>query len=160
MVGVMTNLHLSAWPCTDQAGAVPAPDRVVMPSDIGVVLGVWAHPDDEVYLSAGLMAAVRRAGQRVVVASATNGELGTDDPDTLRRNGSHSSAHGKRRRPWPSSASTSTAGWGTATAPLPIRALADPGSRRPHRDVRPDTVVTFGPEGMAGHADHAQYQSE
>ena len=24
--------------------------------DLGTILGVWAHPDDEAYLSAGLMA--------------------------------------------------------------------------------------------------------
>ena len=46
----------------------------------GTILGVWAHPDDEAYLSAGLMARARRNGQRVVVVTATPGELGTDDP--------------------------------------------------------------------------------
>src|SRR3954463_8054481 len=46
------------------------------------LLGVWAHPDDEAYLSAGLMAAFRRRGDRVVVVTATLGELGTSDPDT------------------------------------------------------------------------------
>ena len=49
---------------------------------IGTLLGVWAHPDDEAYLSSGLMAEVRRAGGRVVVATATRGEHGTDDPET------------------------------------------------------------------------------
>src|SRR3954454_14586814 len=29
--------------------------------DLGTLLGVWAHPDDEVYLSASLMAAARGA---------------------------------------------------------------------------------------------------
>jgi hypothetical protein len=31
-----------------------------MPTELGVVLGVWAHPDDEAYLSAGIMGATRR----------------------------------------------------------------------------------------------------
>jgi len=44
------------------------------------LLGVWAHPDDEAYLSSALMAAVRREGGRVVVVTATHGENGTDDP--------------------------------------------------------------------------------
>ena len=48
--------------------------------EVGTLLGVWAHPDDEIYLSAGLMAATRAAGHRVVVATATRGEHGTDDP--------------------------------------------------------------------------------
>ncbi len=29
---------------------------------LGTVLGVWAHPDDEAYLTAGLMAVARAAG--------------------------------------------------------------------------------------------------
>ena len=41
--------------------------------EVGTLLGVWAHPDDEIYLSAGLMAATRAAGHRVVVATATRG---------------------------------------------------------------------------------------
>jgi len=48
--------------------------------DLGTLLGVWAHPDDEAYLTAGLMAVARAAGNRVVVATATKGEAGTDDP--------------------------------------------------------------------------------
>ncbi|HEU4840645.1 MAG TPA: PIG-L family deacetylase, partial [Ilumatobacteraceae bacterium] len=46
----------------------------------GPLLSVWAHPDDETYLAAGLMAAAVDAGQRVVCVSATAGELGTPDP--------------------------------------------------------------------------------
>ena len=46
---------------------------------LGTVLGVWAHPDDEAYLSAGVMAQARASGQRVVVATATYGELGAAD---------------------------------------------------------------------------------
>jgi LmbE family N-acetylglucosaminyl deacetylase len=48
--------------------------------DLGTVLGIWAHPDDETFLSAGLMAAAREADKRVVCATATLGEHGTDDP--------------------------------------------------------------------------------
>ena len=42
--------------------------------------GIWAHPDDEAYLSGGLMALARDNGQRVVCVTATRGELGTPDP--------------------------------------------------------------------------------
>ena len=45
------------------------------------LLGVWAHPDDEAYLSAGLMAEYRRRGDRVSVITATLGERGTSDPE-------------------------------------------------------------------------------
>ena len=59
------------------------PHRDVHPTipALGTVLGVWAHPDDEAYCSAGLMALVRGQGGRVVVATATWGERGTPDPD-------------------------------------------------------------------------------
>ena len=43
------------------------------PPAVRTMLGVWAHPDDEAYLSAGLMAEFRRRGGRVVVVTATVG---------------------------------------------------------------------------------------
>jgi LmbE family N-acetylglucosaminyl deacetylase len=149
MVAVMTNLYLSERLPGDQTGSVAEP------KDIGVLLGVWAHPDDEVYLSAGLMAAVRRAGQRVVVATATKGELGTDDPGTFppervsfiraREAAAALAELGVMEHRW----------LGHRDGTLPdrrargvqqVKALID--------EVRPDTIVTFGPEGMTGHADH------
>ena len=42
------------------------------------LLGIWAHPDDEAYLSAGLMARVVASGGSVTVLAATRGEKGTD----------------------------------------------------------------------------------
>ena len=47
----------------------------------GTVLGVWAHPDDETYLSAGLMAEAARDGRRVMCVTATRGEGGSMDED-------------------------------------------------------------------------------
>ena len=47
--------------------------------DLGTILGVWAHPDDEGYLSAGIMAQAMRNGQRVVCVTATRGEAA--DPE-------------------------------------------------------------------------------
>ena len=58
--------------------AEPAP--IADAARLGTVLGIWAHPDDEAFLSAGLMAAARDAGNRVVCVTATLGERGTDDP--------------------------------------------------------------------------------
>ena len=50
-------------------------------AELGTVLGVWAHPDDDIYLSAGLMAAAVDAGQRVVDVTATRGEGGSMDEE-------------------------------------------------------------------------------
>jgi LmbE family N-acetylglucosaminyl deacetylase len=124
--------------------------------ELGTVLGVWAHPDDEAYLSAGLMAAARDAGQRVVVVTATAGELGTDDADQL---GTAELAQRRRRE-----LADSLAALGVrehrflgladgACAEVPLEAGADLIGAHLD-DVRPDTIVTFGPEGMTGHPDH------
>lgn len=52
------------------------------PADVkqlGSILGVWAHPDDESFLSAGLMAAAAANGQKIVCINATKGEEGVQD---------------------------------------------------------------------------------
>ena len=48
-------------------------------TELGTVLTVWAHPDDETYLASGLLAALADAGHRVVCVTATRGEAA--DPD-------------------------------------------------------------------------------
>ena len=136
---------------TDQAGPVAE-----VAAGLGTVLGVWAHPDDEVYLSGGLMAAAVDGGNDVVCVTATRGERGTPDP-----------------RRWPPSrlaplreaelaASLAILGvtdhrqlgypdGGCAAVPADeaIGLLAETIA-----EVRPETVLTFGPDGMTGHADH------
>jgi LmbE family N-acetylglucosaminyl deacetylase len=123
---------------------------------LGTLLGVWAHPDDEAYLSGGLMAEATDAGSRVVCVTATRGELGTTDPTR-----------------WPPDrlAAVRTAELARCLGILGVRehhwldypdgrcAFAD-GARAVARlaeiidTVRPDTVLTFGPDGFTGHADH------
>ena len=64
---------------------------------------------------------------------------------------------GARATAWPSSASPSTTGWATATAAAPAARPAHRGraARRAARArSRPDTVLTFGPDGVTGHPDH------
>jgi len=126
------------------------------PAALGTVLGIWAHPDDETYLSAGIMAMAVDAGSRVVCVTATRGELGTPDPER-----------------WPR-AELARIREAELTAALAVLGVAD------HRwlgypdggcaavdpeasvarllgivdEVRPDTVLTFGPDGMTGHPDH------
>src|SRR5436190_24163369 len=53
--------------------------------DIGSILGIWGHPDDEAWLAAGLMMRAVDAGHRVVCVTATRGEAGfpDDDPRTF-----------------------------------------------------------------------------
>ncbi len=130
-------------------------DTVVAPR-IGTLLGIWAHPDDEAYMSAGLMTRVRQTGGRVVVVTATRGEHGTEDPQgcppellaQVREQEMHASldAVGVREHIWLGHHDGELAQTPRADGVAQVVEIL--------RRVRPDTVVTFGPEGMTGHEDH------
>lgn len=57
----------------------PRNDGVGRVAGLGSILGVWAHPDDESFLTAGLMAAAAKNGQKVVCITATKGEEGVQN---------------------------------------------------------------------------------
>jgi LmbE family N-acetylglucosaminyl deacetylase len=125
---------------------------------LGTTLCVWAHPDDEAYLGGGLMAALRAAGQRVVVATATLGEAGLDGPVAGTGTG-HPPPLSRREE-------LAAALRAVGVTEHHLLGFADGGCagvdpaagaaavRRLVTAVRPDTVVTFGPDGFTGHPDH------
>jgi LmbE family N-acetylglucosaminyl deacetylase len=124
-------------------------------ASLGTILGLWAHPDDETYLAGGLMAAARDGGQRVVCASASAGERGTDDPESW-----PPARLGAVRR-WEAAAAMAVLGVHEhAVLGLPDGALAGHDEQGVAwaggliDDVRPDTIVTFGADGMTFHDDH------
>lgn len=124
---------------------------------LGTLLLVWAHPDDDIYTSAGVMAAAARAGDRVVDVTATRGEGGSMDEER-----------------WPPES------MGEVRTAEMLRSLEILGVDEHHflegpidldmqahldesgaeqvkaimADVDPDTVITFGPDGMTGHQGH------
>jgi LmbE family N-acetylglucosaminyl deacetylase len=49
--------------------------------DLGAILGVWAHPDDEVYLSGGLMAPCRPIRPKCHRCHGNRRGAGTPDPE-------------------------------------------------------------------------------
>jgi LmbE family N-acetylglucosaminyl deacetylase len=121
------------------------------------VLGVWAHPDDDIYLSSGLMATAARSGERVVDVTATRGEGGSMDEERwppehmgevrekeLLRSLEILGVHEHRFLEGPVDIDMDT--------PL------DPGGAQQvleiMRDIQPQTVLTFGPDGMTGHVAH------
>jgi LmbE family N-acetylglucosaminyl deacetylase len=125
-------------------------------AELGTVLAVWAHPDDEAYLAGGLMALAADAGCRVVCVTATRGEHGTADrlrwpPARLaavreRELAASLAALGVKEHHWLGIEDGSCA----AASPIgPVATIA-----RLIREVGADTVVTFGPDGMTGHSDH------
>ena len=134
-------------------GDRPMPLQRALP---GRLLGVWAHPDDEAYLSAGLMARVIDAGGSVTMLTATAGEKGTDDSAL------YDSAEFAAFRRAELIASVAELGvtdvrflglrdgeCDVADDEAQISAVLDVID-----DVRPDAIVTFGPDGITGHPDH------
>lgn len=123
---------------------------------LGTILGIWAHPDDETWLSAGLMARAVAAGSRVICVTATRGELGTQDnerwpPDKLAEIRTAELAEsfavlGVTEHHWLDYPDGGCADVPEADA---VRRLV-----RIIADVQPDTVLTMGPDGMTGHPDH------
>ncbi len=123
---------------------------------LGRVLAVWAHPDDETYLCGGLLAVATDAGQHVTVVTATAGELGFTDA------GAWPVERAAAVRRWEAAAAMAVLGvrdhrWlgipdGACSSVDPDAAAAM--IRALIADVEPDTVLTFGPDGITGHADH------
>lgn len=123
---------------------------------LGTILGIWAHPDDEAFLSGGLMALARDIGSRVVCVTATRGELGTADPaewpphrlaaartDELVRS---LGILGVSEHIWLGYHDGQCEEVSSSEVVTRLCGII--------RQVQPDTVLTFGPDGITGHPDH------
>jgi LmbE family N-acetylglucosaminyl deacetylase len=125
-------------------------------SDLGTILGVWAHPDDEAYLSGGLMAMARDVGSRVVCVTATPGELGTPDPERWPPERLALERAGELARCLEILGVTEHHWLGYPDGELPRVDASEAVAQlcAVIEEVRPDTVLTFGPDGITGHPDH------
>ena len=119
-------------------------------------MSVWAHPDDETFTCGGLMAMAVENGQSVICVTATRGEAGVQDESR-----------------WPAKKLGSIREFELKLA------LKELGITKHHwlnyndghcKDIpeqkatdklleliekyRPNTILTFGPEGLTGHPDH------
>jgi LmbE family N-acetylglucosaminyl deacetylase len=120
------------------------------------LLGVFAHPDDEVFCAGGTMARAAEAGAEVMIVSATRGEQGQiRDPAAATR---------------PTLGAVRERELRAAAAELGVQhvqVLAYPDGTLPHHrsslgaaitgivgQFDPDTVITFGADGGYGHPDH------
>lgn len=125
-------------------------------SQLGTILGVWAHPDDETFTAGGIMAAAAANGQTVICVTATRGEKGVQDANR-----------------WPADQ------LGDIRSRELADALAILGCTTHHllgyedgqcaeieegavvarireliEQYKPDTILSFGPDGLTGHPDH------
>ncbi len=133
--------------------------RLTQLSDIkqlGTILGVWAHPDDESFTCGGILAAAVRNGQRVACITATKGEAGVQDPKRWPRErlGEIRTAElaraldilGIKEHHW--------LGYNDGTC-REVDSSEAAAKIIEHIDrIKPDTILTFGPDGMTGHPDH------
>lgn len=120
---------------------------------LGNIVTVWAHPDDETYLTGGLMAMARQSGAQVTCVIATDGDFAESAAD--RR------AAGRLRRKELHRALDALGVQDRELLHLPDGGCADIDDAwaaetigRTLESRRPDTIITFGPDGLTGHADH------
>jgi LmbE family N-acetylglucosaminyl deacetylase len=124
--------------------------------ELGTILGLWAHPDDETFMSGGLMAQAIANGQQVMCVTATKGEAGVYD--SIR---------------WPAETIGAQRALELADALRIIGVqyhewlhYTDGACRSVPDDTavgqivqaigryQPDTIITFPPDGLTGHEDH------
>jgi LmbE family N-acetylglucosaminyl deacetylase len=123
---------------------------------MATTLGIWAHPDDEVFVAGGLLADAARRGERVVCLHMTSGEAGlrngrSTPPMTLATIRRHEL-----------DASLAVLGvdeqryfdYSDGCLALTARDNAVDRLRNLLVEVQPDTIVTFGRDGFTGHPDH------
>jgi LmbE family N-acetylglucosaminyl deacetylase len=124
--------------------------------DLGTILSIWAHPDDEAYLCGGIMAMATAAQSRVVCVTATRGELGVTDPtrwppEQLPAIRGAELAEclrilGVSEHRWLGYPDGGCASVSLETAAHQIAEII--------REMAPDTILTFAPDGQTGHPDH------
>lgn len=124
---------------------------------LGTIMGIWAHPDDETFLAAGLLQVALGNGQTIVCVTATKGEAGVKDawrwqPEKLGKIRAQELKRaltrlGVTNHHWLGISDGQCSNADTKKIVNKLEVLV--------RRYKPDTIITFGPEGMTGHPDHA-----
>lgn len=119
---------------------------------------VVAHPDDDTYAVGGTLALLAGPGTQITVILTTSGEAGQiADPSLATRMTLGAIREAEDRRSW--------AALGLEPDLRPLRYPDGGVADVPREDLvaayadilletRPEVVVTFGPDGITGHADH------
>ena len=131
-------------------------------SDLGTILSLWAHPDDEGYGCGAIMARAVRNGQRVVCVTATRGERGSTDESRWPNGPALAEVRtaeldaslavlGVSEHRWLDYPDGGCADVDRGEAVGRVRAIID--------EIKPDTILTFGPDGGTFHPDHITVSS-
>lgn len=123
---------------------------------LGTILSVWAHPDDESFSCAGIMATAIKNGQKVICVTANRGELGVQDESRwpanrlgqIREEEMDEALEilGVKDHIW-----LDYLDGQCQEVPLLEAASRIVSAIQQHL---PNTILTFGPDGMTGHPDH------
>lgn len=121
------------------------------------LLCILAHPDDEVFCAGGMLAQAAARGIETMVVSATRGEAG--QIHDARRATRRTLGEVREQELYQSTQQLGVHhslcldyGDGTLAEVEPVDLVKE--ITRIIRHFRPDTVITFGPDGAYGHPDH------
>jgi LmbE family N-acetylglucosaminyl deacetylase len=124
--------------------------------ELGTILSIWAHPDDEAYLCGGVMAMAAAAQSRVVCVTATRGELGVTNPARWPPKGLAAIREaelaeslrilGVTEHRWLGYPDGGCASVDLNAAAQKVAEIIG--------EITPDTILTFPPDGQTGHPDH------
>lgn len=125
-------------------------------AQLGTIMFIGAHPDDETFTAGGLLAAAAQNGQTTIIVTATRGEGGVQDESRwpAANLGDIRTAElqqaleilGCTHHYWLDYADGACATESDAPAITRITELIV--------KHQPDTILTFGPDGLTGHPDH------
>jgi LmbE family N-acetylglucosaminyl deacetylase len=128
-----------------------------MPTDtFGTILAIWTHPDDEILLSAGLMSLAARDGYRVVSVVATKGEQKSwrDKFKPLSPLGNVREEELLTAQKILGIKEHHTLGYMDGKCSEVSDQEAAQKISDILKEVNPDSVLTFGPDGLTGDPDH------
>lgn len=125
-------------------------------SQLGSIMGIWAHPDDETFMVGGLLAIAAAGGQQVICITATKGEGGVQDEsrwsaETLGETRANELAAalkilGIDQHHW--------LGYQDGTCSHVSEQEAVTKLVTHIEQYKPDSIITFAPDGLTGHDDH------
>lgn len=124
---------------------------------LGNILGLWAHPDDETWASAGIMCRARNNNQKVVCINATKGELGVQDEKRWPAKNLAAVRAEELKKSLDCIGEGIKHYWldyrdgdcANIDCDLAISKIFDIAKQH-----KIDTILTFGPDGLTGHHDH------